>query len=70
MKTTIEAEQATLKYFDGDELATNVWITKYALKDKAGELQELTPSKDDVIIYLNKEDLSSVNKIKELYNLL
>ena len=52
MKTT-DAEQATLEYFKGDELATNVWITKYALKDKAGALQELTP--DDMHRRLAKE---------------
>ena len=33
----------TLEYFNGDELATNVWITKYALKNKFGELLESTP---------------------------
>ena len=27
-----DVREATLKYFNGDELATNVWITKYALK--------------------------------------
>lgn len=34
---------ATLNYFGGDELAANVWITKYALKNKEGELLEKTP---------------------------
>jgi len=34
----------TLKYFDHDELATNVWITKYALKNKSGQLLEKTPA--------------------------
>jgi ribonucleotide reductase alpha subunit len=33
----------TLKYFNGDELATNVWIDKYALKDSEGNLYELSP---------------------------
>ena len=28
-----EAYDATLRYFDGDELAARVWVTKYALKD-------------------------------------
>ena len=28
-----EVEEATLKYFDGNELATTVWIDKYCLKD-------------------------------------
>ena len=38
-----EVREATLEYFSGDELATNVWITKYALKDKDGNLCEKTP---------------------------
>lgn len=29
---------ATLEYFDGDELAAKVWSTKYALKDSAGNI--------------------------------
>ena len=37
------AKERTLKYFDGDELAANVFLTKYALKDKLGEIQEQTP---------------------------
>ena len=39
-----EAVEATIDYFDGDDLAANVWITKYALKDKSGKLLENTPS--------------------------
>jgi len=35
---------ATLKYFDGDELAANVWATKYALKNHEGEFLEKTPA--------------------------
>lgn len=38
-----EAYEATLKYFDGDELAARVWVSKYALKDSLGHLFELTP---------------------------
>ena len=30
-------------YFSGDELAANVWLTKYALKDKNGNVTEETP---------------------------
>jgi ribonucleoside-diphosphate reductase alpha chain len=29
--------QASLKYFNGDELAASVWINKYALKDSDGK---------------------------------
>ncbi len=39
-----EVEQATLEYFNGDELATKVWITKYALKDSDGNLYEKSPA--------------------------
>ena len=38
-----QAYEATLKYFDGDELAARVWASKYALKDSFGNLYELTP---------------------------
>ncbi|MEO1451631.1 MAG: ribonucleotide reductase N-terminal alpha domain-containing protein, partial [Bacteroidota bacterium] len=34
---------ASIKYFDGDELAANVWINKYALKDSAGNIYDKTP---------------------------
>ncbi len=35
-------ERATA-YFDGDTLAANVWMNKYALKDSDGNVYELTP---------------------------
>ncbi len=38
-----EVYEATLKYFDGDELAARVWASKYALKDSSGNIYELTP---------------------------
>jgi ribonucleoside-diphosphate reductase alpha chain len=38
-----EAFQASLKYFDGDELAARVWVSKYALKDSYGHIFEKTP---------------------------
>ena len=41
--TQKEAEQASVGYFGGDELAARVWSTKYALKDSFGNLYELTP---------------------------
>jgi len=37
-----EVEKATLEYFNGDELATDVWIRKYCLKDENNYF-ELTP---------------------------
>ena len=36
MKKEETVREKTLKYFNGDDLATNVWMTKYALKDKKG----------------------------------
>ncbi len=38
-----EAYDASLKYFDGDQLAARVWVSKYALKDSYGKIYELTP---------------------------
>lgn len=39
-----EAYEATLRYFDGDELAARVWVSKYALKDSYGNIYERTPA--------------------------
>ncbi len=38
-----ESFTETLKYFNGDELATKVWVTKYALKDSFNNIYELSP---------------------------
>lgn len=38
-----EAYEASLKYFGGDELAAQVWVNKYALKDSYGNIYELSP---------------------------
>jgi ribonucleoside-diphosphate reductase alpha chain len=38
-----EVREATLEYFSGDELATNVFMTKYCLRDKKGNFVEKTP---------------------------
>lgn len=48
-----EVRSATLKYFNGDELATNVFLTKYCLKNKKGEFVEKTP--DDMHRRMAKE---------------
>ncbi len=40
--TELARKKAT-EYFNGDELAGNVWMNKYALKDSQGKLYELTP---------------------------
>ena len=39
-----EAFQASLKYFDGDELAARVWVSKYAMKDSFGNIYEVSPT--------------------------
>lgn len=38
-----EVLKASTEYFNGDDLAANVWMNKYALKDSDGNLYELTP---------------------------
>jgi len=48
-----EAFEASMKYFQGDELAARVWVNKYALKDSYGNLFELTP--DDLHHRLSSE---------------
>ena len=56
MKAKIDAsivKEKTLEYFNHDELATNVWMTKYALKDKQGNYLEVTP--DDMHERLSSE---------------
>ena len=55
-----QAYEASLKYFDGDELAARVWATKYALKDSFGHLYELTP--DDMHHRIAREIARIENK--------
>lgn len=46
-RTTYTYEQvieSATEYFKGDELAANVWLNKYALKDSAGNLYEKNPN--------------------------
>lgn len=50
--TKQEVREATLQYFKGDELATDVWIKKYCLKDDQN-YYELTP--DDMHHRIAKE---------------
>ena len=47
------AFEKSLEYFDGDELAANVFVTKYALTSKEGEILETTP--DDMHRRMAKE---------------
>jgi ribonucleoside-diphosphate reductase alpha chain len=39
-----EAYKSSLAYFEGDDLAAQVWINKYALKDSKGNIYELNPN--------------------------
>ncbi|MCR5315490.1 MAG: adenosylcobalamin-dependent ribonucleoside-diphosphate reductase [Bacteroidaceae bacterium] len=39
-----KAFAASLKYFDGDELAARVWVNKYAMKDSFGNIYEQSPA--------------------------
>ena len=48
-----EVISASIKYFNGDDLAARVWANKYALKDSFGRLYEKTP--DDMHHRLAKE---------------
>ena len=41
--TREEAFDASLGYFQGDELAARVWVNKYAIKDSFGNLYEKSP---------------------------
>ncbi|WP_302524685.1 adenosylcobalamin-dependent ribonucleoside-diphosphate reductase [Phocaeicola barnesiae] len=38
-----EAFNASLQYFNGDELAARVWVNKYAVKDSFGNIYEKSP---------------------------
>ncbi len=38
-----EAIEASLAYFNGDELAARVWVNKYAVKDSFGNIYEKSP---------------------------
>jgi ribonucleoside-diphosphate reductase alpha chain len=57
LETKIYLHDEVLKhataYFKGDELAASVWMNKYALKDSAGNIYELTP--DDMHHRLARE---------------
>jgi len=53
MHTEEEVREATLEYFNGDDLATNVFMTKYCLRDKEGNFVEKNP--DDMHRRIAKE---------------
>lgn len=70
-----EVYTATLDYFNGDELAANVWIDKYSLKDSNRNIYELTPkdmhirlAKEFARIEANYVNPISFNEIFELFD--
>jgi len=56
-----EVLEASKTYFDGDELAANVWINKYALKDSYGNIYDRSP--DDMHKRLARE----IGRIEKKY---
>ncbi|MEL6944486.1 MAG: ribonucleotide reductase N-terminal alpha domain-containing protein, partial [Bacteroidota bacterium] len=69
-----EALKSSIEYFNGDELAANVWVNKYAMKDSQGNIYERNP--DDMHRRIARE-LARVEKKyidpmseKDLYKLL
>jgi len=56
-----ELKKASLEYFNGDTLASNVWINKYAAKNSKGEFIELSP--DDTIKRIAKE----IHRVEKKY---
>ena len=56
-----EAYQATLAYFDGDELAAKVWVNKYAMKDSFGNIYEQTPAD------MHRRIASEIARIEQRY---
>lgn len=59
--TPDEIREASFEFFQGDELATKVWTTKYALKDSFGNVYELTP--DD----MHRRLASEIGRIEQKY---
>lgn len=63
MKTYTHEEvlASAISYFKGDELAANVWINKYALKDSYGNIYERTP--DD----MHRRLASEIARVEKKY---
>src|SRR5690554_4998897 len=59
--TQEEAVQAAIEYFKGDDLAAQVWVNKYALKDSEGIIYEKTP--DDMHRRIARE----ISRIEQRY---
>ena len=59
--STTEVREAATKYFNGDQLAADVWMNKYALKGSDGNIFELTP--DD----MHHRIASEIARIEQKY---
>lgn len=62
MYTYDEVKKETMKYFDGNEMLTNIWLSKYALKSLSKEYLEKSP--DERLRKIAKE----VSRIERKYN--
>jgi ribonucleoside-diphosphate reductase alpha chain len=58
-----EAMEECLKYFNGDTLAAEVWISKYAMKNGDGQLLELSP------VDMHKRMAKEFSKIEKKYDI-
>ncbi len=58
-----EVFENSMLYFGGDELATSIWINKYALKNAEGKFIELTPA--DMHSRIAKEFARKENEYKD-----
>ena len=58
-----EVREDTLKYFNNDELATNVFMTKYCLRDNEGNFVEKTPH--DMHVRMSREFARIEDKFSE-----
>ncbi|MEG1664385.1 MAG: adenosylcobalamin-dependent ribonucleoside-diphosphate reductase [Mucinivorans sp.] len=56
-----EAVQGAREYFNGDELAATVWVSKYALKDSYGKIFEGSPSQ------MHERIASEIARIEQKY---
>lgn len=56
-----EAVAGAREYFDGDELAASVWVSKYALKDSFGKIYEKSP------VEMHERIASELERIEKKY---
>ncbi len=59
--TLEEAQGESLKYFKGDDLASKVWINKYAVKDSYGNIYEKSPED------MHRRLASEINRVEKKY---